>query len=99
MRRYVVLTTTVGASYKGLNASFASWGSHRIMGQQCGNTWIRSFSKFNSMYNSSKQLPVLQLVTWNNYEEGTEIESGIDNCLTVGASLSPLQLQRERLLP
>ena len=22
----------------------------------------------------------MQLVTWNDYEEGTEIESGIDNC-------------------
>jgi len=27
-------------------------------------------------------------VTWNDYEEGTEIESGIDNCLGISASLS-----------
>jgi Bacterial Ig domain len=58
------------------------------MGQQCGKTWINTFGKINGMYNSSTQLPLAQLVTWNDYEEGTEIESGIDNCLTVGASLS-----------
>jgi PKD repeat protein len=28
----------------------------------------------------------VQLVTWNDYEEATEIESGIDNCVTVSAS-------------
>ncbi len=79
---------TVGASYKGFNDSLASWGAGRIMGQQCGRTWINTFGKINSLYNSSTPLPLLQLVTWNDYEEGTEIESGIDNCLNVGASLS-----------
>ena len=39
-------------------------------------------------YNSGKQLPALQLVTWNDYEEGTEIESGIDNCFSLSASVS-----------
>jgi hypothetical protein len=33
------------------------------------------------------------LVTWNDYEEGTELETGIDNCLTVSASVSGTQLQ------
>ena len=27
-------------------------------------------------------------MTWNDYEEGTEIESGIDNCLSMSASVS-----------
>jgi hypothetical protein len=31
---------------------------------------------------------LLQLVTWNDYEEGTEIETGISNCLTISASVS-----------
>ena len=45
------------------------------------------------MYNSGKPLPYLQLVTWNDYEEATEIESGIDNCLTVSASAAANSLQ------
>jgi len=84
---------TVGATYKGFNDSLASWGSGRIMGQQCGQTWLHTFSEINSIYNSGKQLPALQLVTWNDYEEATEIESGISNCLTVSASVSGKSLQ------
>jgi hypothetical protein len=77
---------TVGAAYKGFNDTLASWGSNRIMGQQCGQTWLQTFSELNSIYSAGKQLPYLQFVTWNDYEEATEIESGIDNCLTLSAS-------------
>jgi len=84
---------TVGAAYKGFNDSLAAWGSGRVMGQQCGQTWLQTFSEVNSLYNSGKQLSALQLVTWNDYEEGTEIESGINNCLSVSASVSGSSLQ------
>jgi hypothetical protein len=84
---------TVGAAYKGFNDSLASWGSGRVMGQQCGQTWLQTFSKINSLYNSGKQLSALQLVTWNDYEEGTEIESGIKNCFTLSAKQSGNSLQ------
>jgi len=80
--------TTTGAAYKGFDDSLAAWGSKRAMGQQCGQTWLQTFSEINRLYDASRQLPVLQLVTWNDYEEGTEIESGIDNCLNVSAGLS-----------
>jgi hypothetical protein len=82
-----------GAGYKGFNDTLASWGLNRIVGQNCGQTWLQSFAKLNSYYNSGSQLPALQLVTWNDYEEGTELESGIDNCLTVSASVSGSLLQ------
>ncbi|HET6179004.1 MAG TPA: hypothetical protein VFE61_18895 [Candidatus Sulfotelmatobacter sp.] len=79
---------TVGASYKGFNDILASWGSKRIMGQQCGQTWLRTFSEINGLYNSGNQLSALQLVTWNDYEEGTEIESGVNNCVSITAAVS-----------
>ena len=84
---------TVGATYKGFNDTLASWGSKRIMGQQCGQTWLQTFSEINGLYNSGKQLSTLQLVTWNDYEEGTEIESGVNNCFSVSASASSNSLQ------
>jgi hypothetical protein len=84
---------TVGASYKGFNDTLASWGSNRIMKQQCGQTWLQTFSKANSLYSSGNQLSALQLVTWNDYEEGTEIESGIDNCVNITASVTGNSLQ------
>src|SRR5580700_322773 len=84
---------TVGATYKGFNDSLASWGSGRVMGQQCGQTWLQTFSEINGLYNAGSQLPDLQLVTWNDYEEASEIESGIDNCLTLSASVAGNALQ------
>jgi hypothetical protein len=84
---------SLGASYKGFNDTFASWSLNRIMPQQCGQTWLATFGTVNSFYNSTRQLPILQLVTWNDYEEGTEIESGIDNCVNLNASLSGGALQ------
>jgi hypothetical protein len=84
---------TVGAGYKGFNDSLASWGLGRVMGQQCGQTWLQTFSEINSLYHSGKQLSALQLVTWNDYEEGTEIESGIKNCFTISAKQSGNSLQ------
>jgi hypothetical protein len=84
---------TVGATYKGFNDSLASWGSNRIMQQQCGQTWLKTFSEINGIYSTAKELANLQLVTWNDYEEATEIESGIDNCVSLSASLSGGTLQ------
>jgi hypothetical protein len=76
-----------GAAYKGFNDTLASWSLRRVIGQQCGTTWLETFNKINSYYDSGKPLPFLQLVTWNDYEEGTEMETGINNCLTVAASV------------
>jgi len=84
---------TMGTTYKGFNDTLASWGSNRIMGQQCGQTWLQTFAEANSLYSSGRQLPYLQLVTWNDYEEGTEIESGIDNCVSVSESVTGNALQ------
>lgn len=84
---------TWGASYKGFSDQLATWGRKRFMGQQCGQTWLRTFSRINTLYNSTNQLPAIQLVTWNDYEEGTEIESGIDNCVSIAAELTGNLLQ------
>ena len=81
-------TETVGASYKGFNDSLAGWSQGRTMSQQCGQTWLQTFSQVNSLYHSARQLPYLQLLTWNDYEEGTEIETGIDDCFSLSASVS-----------
>jgi hypothetical protein len=82
-----------GATYKGFNDTLASWGSNRIMNQNCGQTWLSTFSEIGKYYGgSAPQLESLQLVTWNDYEEGTEIESGIDNCVSMSASVTGTQL-------
>ena len=82
---------TIGSAYPGFNNSLAPWlgtNSPKIMKQHCGQTWIDSLGRTGNHYSTSNQLYAIQLVTWNDYEEGTEIESGIDNCIAMSASTS-----------
>jgi hypothetical protein len=79
---------TMGAAYKGFNSQYASWDPQEYVNQQCGATWLNSFTKINQYYNSAKQLPFLQLVTWDDYYEGTPLETGIDSCLALTTSVS-----------
>lgn len=76
------------SGYKGFNDSLASWGTGRLIQQQCGQTWLASVAESGKFYSLSKQMLGIQLTTWNDYEEGTEIESGIDNCVTISAAVS-----------
>jgi PKD repeat protein len=76
---------STGSAYKGFNDTLALWGSDRIIDQQCGQTWLQTIADAGKYYSSLKQMLGIQLVTWNDYEEGSEIESGIDNCVTVSA--------------
>ena len=81
---------TVGAVWKGFNDILASWAptGGRHIEQNCGQTWLNTFNVLNQYYSAANQVQALQLVTWNDYEEGTEIETGIDNCLSVSASVT-----------
>lgn len=74
-----------GTGYPGFNDTLARWSGTRVMNRQCGTTWLKSFAEANKYYNTSSQLPNLQVATWNDYDEGSEMESGIDNCLRVVA--------------
>jgi PKD domain len=78
----------VGTAFKGFNDTLATWGSDRVIDQNCGQTWLQSFNEVGKYYSSSNQLPALQIATWNDYEEGTAIEMGIDNCVYLVPSQS-----------
>jgi hypothetical protein len=77
----------MGSAYKGFNDSGAAWGKGRIIDQNCGQTWLTTFSLAGRFYSSQNELRALIIPTWNDYEEGTEIESGVDNCVEVKASV------------
>jgi hypothetical protein len=87
--------TMFATVFKGFNDIAATWAppGGRHVEQNCGQTWLRGFDEIKKYYSTSRQLPALQLVTWNDYEEGTEVESGIENCVTVSGSVSGNTLQ------
>jgi hypothetical protein len=84
---------TIGALWKGFDDHNASWGNNRVIAQQCGRVLLNTANEIAKYFGGSNpQLPYLQVVTWNDYEEGTAVEDGIDNCYSVNASLSGSQL-------
>jgi hypothetical protein len=75
----------VGLLFKGFDDSNASWGSDRVLAQQCGGVLLGSADELTlggKSYWANNQMPYMQVATWNDYEEGTEVESGVNNCYT-----------------
>jgi len=81
-----------GGSWKGFDNTNAPWAASpgTITPQECGSTWLQTLRRMSeaNRYSITNQLPFLQVVTWNDYDEGTEVETGIDNCLTLNASVA-----------
>jgi hypothetical protein len=78
----------IGAIKKGFDDNNASWGTNRVTAQQCGRTLLNTADLISHYYNSERQLQWLGVPTWNDYEEGSEVETGIDNCYRIAASIS-----------
>jgi hypothetical protein len=79
---------TFGSGFKGFDDTIAAWtplATGRHIPQLCGQTWLRSMAEAGLYYSSSRQLENLQIVTWNDYEEGSALEPGVDNCFTLSA--------------
>ena len=57
----------------------------RYSGQQCGKTWLDAFAAANA---HASEIAGVQIATWDDYEEGTEVETGIDNHLAITAQVS-----------
>jgi hypothetical protein len=83
-----------GSGFKGFNDTIASWAppGGRHVPQFCGQTWLKSFQEAGRYFSADNQLPALQIVTWNDYEEGTAIEPGIDNCVSITSWMSASRL-------
>ncbi len=75
------------STWKGFNDVVASWAppGGRHIQQLCGKTWLDSWG---AVRNYTGRLDAVQVVTWHDYEEGTEIQTGIDNCLSISATVS-----------
>jgi len=77
----------IGVLYKGFDDSTpGGFGSGRVIAQQCGQVFSLTAGAISTAgYGIASQLQYIQMATWNDYEEGTEIETGVDNCITISA--------------
>ena len=78
----------MGSAYKGFDDAEAGWGKGRVIEQQCGHTWLSTFAEISRFYSVKNQLRALMIPSWNDYEEGTEIETGVENCVQVQGRLT-----------
>lgn len=67
---------------------YAPWNGKIYLQGQNGETWLSTWAKINTYFNSSKQLPFVQIVTWSDYYEGTALETGIENNVSLSFSVS-----------
>jgi hypothetical protein len=70
----------VGGAWPGFNDTRASWSRNRHMNPRCGRTLEESLQMFRHYYDASRPLPFLLIETWNDYEEGTNVEGGGRGC-------------------
>lgn len=77
-----------GSAYPGFDDSLASWTGNKLITRQCGQTWLKTLAHAGNYYSSGNQLPAIQLVTWNDYEEGSALETGVENCVSVSAAVA-----------
>lgn len=70
----------VGAAWVGFNDKRASWGQNRHMSERCGQTLLGTMKIAQEYYPPDHPLPFLLIETWNDYEEGTAIERGVESC-------------------
>jgi hypothetical protein len=69
----------VGGAWASFDDSKASWGLNRRIDPRCGKTLTDTLSLWRQ-YSAEHYMPYLLIGTWNDYEEGTAIEKGIDAC-------------------
>jgi hypothetical protein len=70
----------VGGAWPGFNDNKASWSLNRHMSPQCGQTFRDSFNEWKKFFPPGQVIPFIMIETWNDYEEGTDIEPGIPTC-------------------
>src|SRR2546423_802940 len=79
----------VGTIWPGFNDTKASWSLNRHMDRRCGETFENTLKVFHHYYDPEHPMPFLLIATWNDYEEGTQIETGVSEAGRYASCDSP----------
>jgi len=83
----------VGTVWPGFDDSKASWRRGRRMDYKCGRTFEDGLRTFRHFYGNDNAPAFLLIATWNDYEEGTDIERGISHCDSGGGAVNTSRLR------
>ena len=59
-------------------------GDHLLIDAKCGKTFLSMMGEASKFFGPGhpRTLQALEITTWDDYDEGTEMETGIDNCVS-----------------
>ena len=70
----------VGGAWAAFDDNKASWGQNRHIAARCGQTLRDTMDLWRKYVPPGQAIPFLMIETWNDYEEGSAIESGLPAC-------------------
>lgn len=70
----------VGGAWSQFNDSRASWSLNRHISARCGQTLKDTMNNWQKYIPAGQVIPFVLVQTWNDYEEGTALESGLPVC-------------------
>jgi hypothetical protein len=71
----------VAGAWSQFNDTRASWSLNRHISARCGQTFHDTFNYWRKYVPANQPIPFVLIATWNDYEEGTDIEPGVPrNC-------------------
>jgi hypothetical protein len=70
----------VGGEWAGFDDSKASWSLNRHISARCGQTFADTSNLWHKFFPPDDLLPFVMVETWNDHEEGTDVEGGIPTC-------------------
>lgn len=85
----------VGGAWAQFNDAKASWGLNRHISARCGQTFLDTLNFWKAYVPKGQVIPFVLVETWNDYEEGTDIEPGLPTCGGKPAPASLLPLEQE----
>src|SRR5580698_2447174 len=85
----------VGGAWSQFDDHRASWGLNRHISARCGQSLRDTLTLWRKFFPANQVIPFVLVDTWNDYEEGTDIEPGIPACgQTPPASLREIAATR-----
>jgi hypothetical protein len=79
----------VAGAWANFDDSKASWSLNRHISARCGQTFTDTFNLWHKFFAADEPIPFVMIETWNDHEEGTAIEDGIQTCSN---GIQPLHL-------
>jgi hypothetical protein len=70
----------VGGEWASFDDSKAPWSLNRHISARCGQTFADTSNLWRKFFPPNDLLPFVMVETWNDHEEGTDVEGGIPSC-------------------